>query len=165
MLNNNNNEFNDLTSETLIEYFYNNLFGLSKLEEGYKLYITHDNIITPDEPYMFQGLWRYYNNLSRNDAILVITKLFDNIERYYNSLYIKTCILKHKEKKINMPEPIVKEYNLIIEKINNAVYGIKNLKVTYKDDTTIVKELDTIIDTITKMITHFTHISLKHYID
>ena len=123
----NSNDTNYLNSETLIEYFYNNLCGLSKLEEGYKLYITHDNIITPDEPYMFQGLWRYYNNISRNDAILVITKLFDNIERYYNSLYIKTCILKHKEKKINMPEPIVKEYNLIIEKINNAVYGIKNL--------------------------------------
>ena len=161
----NSNDTNDLNSETLIEYFYNNLCGLSKLEEGYKLYITHNNIITPDEPYMFQGIWRYYNNISRNDAILVITKLFDNIERYYNSLYIKTCILKHKEKKINMPEPIVKEYNLIIEKINNAVYGIKNLKVTYKDDTTIIKELDTIIDTITKMITHFTDISSKHYID
>lgn len=161
----NSNDTNDLNSETLIEYFYNNLFGLSKLEEGYKLYITHDNIITPDEPYMFQGLWRYYNNISRNDAILVITKLFDNIERYYNSLYIKTCIIKNKQNKMNMPEPIVKEYKLIIEKINNAVYGIKNLKVTYKDDTTIVKELDTIIDTITKMISHFTHISSKQYID
>ena len=107
--------------------------GLSKIEEGYKLYITNENIITPDEPYMFQGLWRYYNNISRNDAILVITKLFDNIERYYNSLYIKTCILKHKEKKINMPEPIVKEYNLIIEKIHKALYGIKNLQITVKN--------------------------------
>lgn len=165
MLNTNNNEFNDLTSETLIEYFYNNLFGLSKLEEGYKLYITHDNIITPDEPYMFQGLWRYYNNIGRNDAILVITKLFDNIERYYNSLYIKTCILKNKDKKMNMPEPIIKEYKVIIEKINKALYGIKNLKITYKDDTVIVTELDTIIDTITKMITHFTDISSKQYID
>ena len=31
---------------------------------------------------------------------LIIGKLFDNIERYYNSLYIKTCILKNKEKKM-----------------------------------------------------------------
>ena len=66
---------------------------------------------------------------------------------------------------MNMPEPIIKEYKVIIEKINKALYGIKNLKITYKDDTVIVTELDTIIDTITKMITHFTDISSKHYID
>jgi hypothetical protein len=155
----------NLDSETLVNYFYDNLFGLSKIEEGFKIYVTPDNIITPDEPYMFQGLWRYYNNISRSDAILVISKLFDNIERYYNSLYIKTCIIKNKQNKINMPEPIIKEYILIIEKINNSLYGIKNLKITYKDDTTIIKELDTIIETINKMVTHFTTISSKTYID
>ena len=155
----------NLDSETLVNYFYDNLFGLSKIEEGFKIYVTPDNIITPDEPYMFQGLWRYYNNIGRNDAVLVISKLFDNIERYYNSLYIKTCIIKNKENKINMPEPIIKEYKLIIEKINNSLYGIKNLKITYKDDTHIIKELDTIIETITKMVTHFTTISSKTYID
>jgi len=155
----------NLDSETLVNYFYDNLFGISKIEEGFKIYVTPDNIITPEEPYMFQGLWRYYNNISRNDAVLVIGKLFDNIERYYNSLYIKTCIIKNKEKKINMPEPIIKEYKLIIEKINNSLYGIKNLKITYKDDTHIIKELDTIIETITKMVTHFTTISSKTYID
>ena len=155
----------NLDSETLVNYFYDNLFGLSKIEEGFKIYVTPDNIITPEEPYMFQGLWRYYNNISRNDAVLVIGKLFDNIERYYNSLYIKTCIIKNKQNKINMPEPIIKEYKLIIEKINNSLYGIKNLQITYKDDTHIIKELDTIIETITKMVTHFTTISSKTYID
>ena len=155
----------NLDSETLVNYFYDNLFGLSKIKEGFKIYVTPDNIITPDEPYMFQGLWRYYNNISRSDAILVISKLFDNIERYYNSLYIKTCIIKNKQNKINMPEPIIKEYKLIIEKINNSLYGIKNLQITYKDDSHIIKELDTIIETITKMITHFTTISSKTYID
>ena len=155
----------NLDSETLVNYFYDNLFGISKIEEGFKIYVTPDNIITPEEPYMFQGLWRYYNNIGRSDAILVISKLFDNIERYYNSLYIKTCIIKNKEKKINMPEPIIKEYKLIIEKINNSLYGIKNLQITYKDDTHIIKELDTIIETITKMVTHFTTISSKTYID
>jgi len=155
----------NLDSETLVNYFYDNLFGLSKIEDGFKIYVTPDNIITPEEPYMFQGLWRYYNNISRNDAVLVISKLFDNIERYYNSLYIKTCIIKNKQNKINMPEPIIKEYKLIIEKINNSLYGIKNLKITYKDDTHIIKELDTIIETITKMVTHFTTISSKTYID
>jgi len=155
----------NLDSETLVNYFYDNLFGLSKIEKGFKLYISNGNIITPDEPYMFQGLWRYYNNIGRNDAILIITKLFDNIERYYNSLYIKTCIIKNKENKINMPEPIIKEYKLIIEKINKSLYGIKNLKVTYKDDRYIIAELNTIIETISKIVTHFTTISSTIYID
>ena len=155
----------DLTSENILDYFYTNLFGLSKIEDGFKIYITPDNIITPEEPYMFQGLWRYYNNISRNDAILVIGKLFDNIERYYNSLYIKTCILKNKEKKINMPPNVVKEYNLIIEKMNGALYGINNLKLTYKTDDKTIKELDTIIETANKMIKHFTDISSNKYIE
>jgi len=155
----------DLTSDTICDYFYTNLFGLSKIEAGFKLYITSDNIITPDEPYMFQGLWRYYNNIGRNDAVLIIGKLFDNIERYYNSLYIKTCILKNKEKKINMPLNVVKEYELIIEKMNGALYGINNLKITYKDDANTSKELDTIIENANKMIKHFTDISTNKYIE
>ena len=155
----------NLDSETLVNYFYDNLFGISKIEEGFKIYVTPDNIITPEEPYMFQGLWRYYNNISRNDAVLVIGKLFDNIERYYNSLYIKTCILKNKEKKINMPPNVVKEYALIIEKMNGALYGINNLKLTYKDDANTSKELDTIIENATKMIDHFTDISTDKYIE
>ena len=155
----------NLDSETLVNYFYDNLFGLSKIEEGFKIYVTPDNIITPEEPYMFQGLWRYYNNISRNDAVLVIGKLFDNIERYYNSLYIKTCILKNKEKKINMPPNVVKEYDLIIEKINSALYGINNLKLTYKTDAKTINELDTIIENANKMIKHFTDISTNKYIE
>ena len=155
----------NLDSETLVNYFYDNLFGLSKIEEGFKIYVTPDNIITPDEPYMFQGLWRYYNNISRNDAVLVIGKLFDNIERYYNSLYIKTCILKNKEKKINMPPNVVKEYDIIIEKMNGALYGINNLKLTYKNDDNTIKELDTIIENANKMIKHFTDISTNKYIE
>ena len=155
----------NLDSETLVNYFYDNLFGLSKIEEGFKIYVTPDNIITPEEPYMFQGLWRYYNNISRNDAVLVIGKLFDNIERYYNSLYIKTCILKNKEKKINMPPNVVKEYDLIIEKINSALYGINNLKLTYKTDEKTIKELDTIIENANKLIKHFTDISTNKYIE
>ena len=155
----------NLDSKTLVNYFYDNLFGLSKIEEGFKIYVTPDNIITPEEPYMFQGLWRYYNNISRNDAVLVIGKLFDNIERYYNSLYIKTCILKNKEKKINMPSNVVKEYDFIIEKMNSALYGINNLKLTYKTDDKTIKELDTIIENANKMIKHFTDISTNKYIE
>jgi len=155
----------DLTNDNICDYFYTNLFRLSKIEEGIKINITPDNIITIEEPYMFQGLWRYYNNISRNDAILVIGKLFDNIEGYYNSLYIKTCILKNREKKINMPQNVVTEYKLIIEKMKCALYGITNLKLTYKTDDKTIKELDIILENVNKMIKHFTDISTNTYIE
>ena len=64
-----------------------------------------------------------------------------------------------------MPPNVVKEYDFIIEKMNCALYGINNLKLTYKTDEKTIKELDTIRETITKMITHFTTISSKTYID
>ena len=88
----------DLDSNTLVNYFHKNLDQLSTIQEGYKIFITPDNIIMLDEPYMFQGLWRYYNNVKRSDALLIINKLFNNIERYYNSLYIKTCMIKNQMK-------------------------------------------------------------------
>ena len=155
----------DLNSDTIVDYFYNNLHGLSTIKESDKIYVDTNNIICRDEPYMFQGLWRYYNNIGRNDAVYIITKLFDNIERYYNSIYIKTCIIKNKEKNINMPPKIINEYKLIIEKINNAIEGIKHLQTTYKTDTLINEGLTNILSNIDKIILHFTTLSTKHYID
>ena len=52
------NEIN-LDSNTLVNYFHTNLDNLSNIKEDYKIYIDKNNIIIIDEPYMFQGLWRY----------------------------------------------------------------------------------------------------------
>ena len=147
----------DLNPDTILDWFNKNLDNLSIIKEGYKIYITpNENIIIPDEPYMFQGLWRYYNNAKRSDAIIIINKLFDNIERYYNSLYIKTCMLKNKQKIINIPDSIVNEVKTIIEKIELSKNGIINLKMTYKEDLHIVLELDKIIINIDNIIANFT---------
>ena len=113
---------------------------------------------------MFQGLWRYYNNINRNDAISIINKLFDNIERYYNSLYIKTCMLKNQYNIMNIPEPIIIKFKDIIEKIELSKQGIVNLSKTYKDDVETVNELDKIIININNIITNFTKLYSIKYI-
>ena len=157
----------NLDSELLTVYLYKNLDNLSNIKEGCKIYINNENnenIITPDEPYMFQGLWRYYHNISRADAILVITKLFDNIERYFNSLYIKICMCKNKKTIINMSETFTNEFNLIIEKMNKSIQGIENLKLTYKDDTTTVDNLNNIIINVNNMINNFTKLNSTIYL-
>jgi hypothetical protein len=154
----------DLNSETLIDYFYKNLEGLSNIKEGYKLYINSDNVIIPDEPYMFQGLWRYYNNIKRQDAINVITNLFDNIERYYNSLYIKSCISKNKTKNINLPETVINEFKTIIDKMQLSLLGIKHLLTTYEKDPITVDLLNKIIINVNTMIFNFTKLSSTNFI-
>lgn len=153
----------DLDSNTIVNYFHTNLENLSNIKEGYKIFITPDNIIMLDEPYMFQGLWRYYNNVKRSDALLIINKLFNNIERYYNSLYIKTCMIKNQHKIMAIPESIIDDFKIIIDKIDKSKLGIINLSKTYKDDSETVKELEKIILNINTMITNFTKLYSTNY--
>ena len=153
----------DLDSNTILNYFHTNLDNVSTIKEGYKIFISPDNIIMLDEPYMFQGLWRYYNNIKRGDAIIIINKLFDNIERYFNSLYIKTCMIKNQHKIMAIPEFIISDFKLIIDKMENSKEGIINLSKTYKDDPETVKELEKIIYTINTMIINFTKLYSTNY--
>lgn len=153
----------DFNSETILDWFNKNLENLSTINEGSKIYINRDNIIIQDEPYMFQGLWRYYNNIKRGDALFIINKLFDNIERYYNSLYIKSCMIKNKQKIMNIPELIVNEVKNIIEKIELSKNGVINLKITYKTDPTTVLELDKILININNIINNFKKLFIINY--
>jgi hypothetical protein len=153
----------DLNSETILDWFNKNLENLSNIKEGCKIYINRDNIIIQDEPNMFQGIWRYYNNIKRGDAIFIINKLFDNIERYYNSLYIKICMIKNKQRIMNIPETIVIEVKNIIEKIELSKTGIINLRITYKNDKPTVVELDKIMININNIITNFTKLYTLNY--
>jgi len=154
----------DINSDILINWFNKNLESLSTIEEGYKIYINRENIIVHDEPYMFQGFWRYYNNINRKDTIFFINKLVDNIERYFNSLYIKTCMLKNKQKAMNIPESIVNEFKDIIDKLEKAKVGIINLSNTYKNDLVIVSEFEKIITNINNIVANFTKLYSQNYI-
>ena len=110
----------DLDSSNILNYFHTNLDNLSNIQEGYKIFINNENIIMIDEPCMFQGLYRYYNNSKRSDAVLIITKLFDNIERYFNSLYIKICMIKNHNNIMAIPESIINDFKLIIDKMKKS---------------------------------------------
>ena len=72
----------DLNSETILDWFDKNLENLSNIEEGCKIYINRDNIIIQDKPYMFQGLWRYYNNIKRGDTIFIINKFTHFVDHF-----------------------------------------------------------------------------------
>jgi len=156
------NEIN-LDSNTLVNYFHTNLDNLSNIKEDYKIYIDKNNIIIIDEPYMFQGLWRYCNNVKRDDAIFIINKLFNNIERYFNSLYIKACMSKNIYNHMSIPEPLIDDFKLIIDKMEKSIPGIVNLSKTYKYDIETVKKLENIIINITTMITTFKKIYSTNY--
>ena len=153
----------DLDSSNILNYFHTNLDNLSNIQEGYKIFINNENIIMIDEPCMFQGLYRYYNNSKRSDAVLIITKLFDNIERYFNSLYIKICMIKNHNNIMAIPESIINDFTLITDKMEKSKKGILNLSKTYKDDITTVQQLDKIIVNCNTMITNFTKLYSNNY--
>lgn len=143
----------DHERELILAFFIANLDVLAKMEEGHKLYLDKYNKIQLDEPYMFQGIWRYCNNVSRKDAINVINKLLNDMEIFFNALYLK--IANKISRKI---EPNTNEYNTIqtiMNKLSIGVKGIENLKKTYSSDENICIELDRIIKKMKSLFNTF----------
>ena len=143
----------DHERELILAFFIANLDVLAKIEEGHKLYLDKDNKIQLDEPYMFQGIWRYCNNVSRKDAINVINKLLNDMEIFFNVLYLKTA-----NKISRKIEPDTNDYNTvqtIMNKLSIGVKGIENLKKTYSSDENICIELDRIIKKMKSLFNTF----------
>ena len=143
----------DHERELILAFFIANLDVLAKIEEGHKLYLDKDNKIQLDEPYMFQGIWRYCNNVSRKDAINVINKLLNDMEIFFNALYLKTA-----NKISRKIEPDTNEYNTIqtiMNKLSIGVKGIENLKKTYSSDENLCIELDRIIKKMKSLFNTF----------
>lgn len=152
--------------EAILDFFYSNLDTVSRIQDGHKLYINADNSINIEEPYMFQGIWRYCYNVSRKDAIYILNKLFNDIEIYFNAIYVKNIECRNAcNSRMNMNIGIVKfndtDYNsftTIIEKMGKAMLGIENLKKTYSSDANICNEVDKIIEKIKALIQNFNKI-------
>jgi hypothetical protein len=153
-------------SNDIPNLFYNNLDELSKIKNGDKLYIEN-NCIKIDEPYMFQGIWRYCNNVSRKDAILVINKLLNDIELFFNSLLLKnitkssiqfTATSNNVNSRIKIKQD---EYNILYTintKLKLSIPGIENLKKTYETDNEISGETDKIISKINNLVNNINNI-------
>jgi hypothetical protein len=134
-------------AQVILSVFNNNLEVLSELKEGDKIYIDNsgsDLRIRIDEPFMFQGIWRYWHNVSRKDAIHIITKTLNDIEIYFNGLYLKNI-----DSRIGSARKFNSEDNNAIltvsTKLNTAISGITKLRETYKNDLETCNELDKII--------------------
>ena len=145
----------------IIRYFTTNLDILSKLKNGDKLYINSQNIFEIDEPYMFQGIWRYCRNISRKDAITIINKLINDIEIYFNSIILKNT---------NPKNGIFDNFNdtdrndciEITNKLLNVEEGIQNLKKTYINDNNTIAELDIIINKSNNLYNNLKNM-ISHY--
>lgn len=145
-----------MDKQLILQNFYNNLDILARIQDGHKLYLDKDQTLQLDEPFMFQGIWRYCNGISRKDAIYLLTKLFNDIEIYMNALYLHNVDSK------NSSYPCISKSNAdqgifitIIEKINKAIIGIGNLKLTYKNDVLTCNELQRIIDKAVSLVDNF----------
>ena len=136
----------DKEKENILNFFYLNLDALANINDCDKLFIDSNNMIKIDEPYMFQGILRYFNNISRNDAIHVLNKLLNDIEIYFNAIYIRHMdsknVLINKNLKFNENDKInYTAFTTIIQKLDKSIKGIENLKKTYATDIEICKEL------------------------
>lgn len=148
---NNNNQTDDNSTNEINTYFFDNLNTIANIRNGDKLYIdnkTTPNNIKIDEPFMFQGIWRYCYNVSRKDAIYFINKLLGDVEIYINALYVKETD-KNKKFSSNINQNRISSslsslIKLYIEKLTNTLYGIDNLIKTYDTDDETVKEFDKI---------------------
>ena len=144
------------SQHSILNFFYTNLDTIARIQDGHKLYINPDNTINIEEPYMFQGIWRYCYNVSRKDALHVLTKLFNDIEIYFNAIYVRNlecCNITNTRMNTNtniirFSETHTKAFNTIISKLQYAACGIANLKKTYSSDTLTCDELDKIIEKV-----------------
>lgn len=141
--------------ENILNSFYNNLDTLSKITIGDKLYIKDGNI-NIDDPFMFQGIWRYCYNVSRKDAIHIINKILNDIEIFFNAILLKNIDNKTGIKK-RFSSLENDAFNTIITKLNSSIYGINNLKKTYEKDNQICDELEKINNKIHNLIDNFTN--------
>ncbi len=143
--------------QTIINFFYTNLDTISRIQNGHKLYINSENTINIEEPYMFQGIWRYCYNISRKDALHVLNKLLNDIEIYYNALYIKNIesrkLFVGNTPKFNENDTLA--FTKIISKLEKSIEGIENLKKTYETDTDTCTELTKLITKIKSLIQNF----------
>ena len=132
-----NDNIDKLLEETLL-----NLKIISNIKENDKLN-SLGNIVKINQPYMLQGIERWYNKESRDNTI-------NKLDLIVNNSFKLTEIILSREKEDNEDEKCLKENNNqifqnLLYEMTNSLLGIENLKKTYKDDITISSKLDIII--------------------
>ena len=134
---NNNIDIDKILEDTLL-----NLKIISNIKENDKLN-SLGKIVKINQPYMLQGLERWYNKESRNSTV-------EKLDSIVNNSFELTEIILAREKDENEDNKSLKENNNqifqnLLYEMTNSLLGLENLKKTYKDDITISSKLDIII--------------------
>ena len=109
-----------------IESIYLDLKVLSNLQINSKLKIVKDKLKL-DNYSLIQGIYRYYNNDSRDNTIEYVEKILKNLE-------IIMPYLKDTDKK--------KDKANFIMIFPQVINGLNNLKKTYQNDQNIIIRID-----------------------
>ena len=107
-----------------------NLKMISQIKPYDKLYMEED-LIKIDTPTVFQGIYRWIKDYSRGNTAENLNVIIKNVIDITNSLL---------EQKQNNESNVLCQQILI--EISNALKGLSNLKITYKDDTFMSSKLD-----------------------
>ena len=118
-----------------------NLKIIGLLEKNDKISIN-DELIIIDHNTLFQGMKRWWFESNRMKGIIFIETLINTIDTNYKTLIRKTKTTPANNKLINT----IQLY------LTNAVDGLENMKLTYKDDKEYTSKIDTINDNIRQII-------------
>ena len=118
-----------------------NLKIIALLEKNDKISIN-DELIIIDHNTLFQGMKRWWFESNRMKGIIFIETLINTIDTNYKTLIRKTKTTPANNKLINT----IQLY------LTNAVDGLENMKLTYKDDKEYTSKIDTINYNIRQII-------------
>ena len=137
-----NNSNKNIDIDKILEDTLLNLKIISNIKENDKLN-SLGKIVKINQPYMLQGLERWYNKESRDNTV-------EKLDSIVNNSFELTEIILAREKDENEDDKSLKENNNqifqnLLYEMTNSLLGLENLKKTYKDDITISSKLDIII--------------------
>ena len=128
-----------------------NLRILSKLQKNGRITKSYEGIINLENNTLYKGIKRFLYNDSRKQSVFEINSIIDETEIIFNHLINN----KHMHKQYNQTCEYIKNIeiiNLLFKELNAAKIGIENLRFTYRNDQTIISQIDIIILKINSII-------------
>ena len=133
----------------IIDTIILNLKIISEIREHDKLSVNEE-IISIDNPGLFQGIKRWYFN---NNRKLTIEKIESIIEKTMSLTKSKINIIQTNNiVKTYFEEEISHFFHRIYHELINAKKGLENLKITYKVDISITSRIELVISKILRHI-------------
>ena len=141
----------------MIQNILINLNILSKIKPYDKIYINKDNLITIEYNSIFQGVFRFLYNNSREKNLTNLINFYQSVYQITDELLNSQFLNKNVEFYIKEDnDDFIKVFTNLI-KINkyleSSLTGINNLKKTYNSDVLTDSKLDILINNTEQYIT------------